>query len=195
METSLTASSGASVVGEFFCSPKVHLGKQKKPESRTECSLKHRRHHNVRPPVPFLDALHTMPRSRYRVLQSKAPHFLTATANHWLSLFARPRVVNIVLDRWRFLQRDSNFQLHGYVILENHPHLIAAAPDLTRDMQRFKAHVAKEIVAHLRRRRSERVLALPSMLKRPHKTTRKTVRDKARPDNRRGLDFFERNPR
>ncbi|WP_171695679.1 hypothetical protein [Methylomonas sp. ZR1] len=45
--------------------------------------------------------------------------------------------MNIVLDSWRFLQRDSEFQLYGYVILENHLHLIAASPDLSRDMQRF----------------------------------------------------------
>lgn len=75
-----------------------------------------------------------MPRSRYRVLQNPSPHFLTATINHWLPLFTRPETANIVLDSWRFLQADNGFILYGYVILENHLHLIASSADLSRDM-------------------------------------------------------------
>ncbi|ANE55124.1 REP-associated tyrosine transposase [Methylomonas sp. DH-1] len=111
-----------------------------------------------------------MTRSRYRVLQNPSPHFMTATINHWLPLFTRPATVNIVLDSWRFLQRDSGFQLHGYVILENHLHLIAASADLSRDMQRFKAYTAKKIIAYLQQSGSARVLELLALLKRPHKT-------------------------
>ncbi|WNB74361.1 REP-associated tyrosine transposase [Methylomonas koyamae] len=109
-----------------------------------------------------------MPRSRYRVRQN--PHFLTATINHWLPLFTRPTTVNIVLDSWWFLQRDGEFQLYGYVILENHLHLIAASADLSRDMQRFKAYTAKQIIAYLQQSGSARVLGLLALLKRPHKT-------------------------
>ncbi|AMK78677.1 MULTISPECIES: REP-associated tyrosine transposase [Methylomonas] len=111
-----------------------------------------------------------MTRSRYRVLQNPSPHFLTATINQWLPLFTRPATVNIVLDSWRFLQHESGFQLYGYVILENHLHLIAASPDLSRDMQRFKAYTAKQIIAYLQQSGSEQVLELLALLKRPHKT-------------------------
>jgi putative transposase len=110
-----------------------------------------------------------MTRSRYRVLQNPSPHFLTATINHWLPLFTRPTTVNIVLDSWRYLQRESGFQLYGYVILENHLHLIAASADLSRDMQRFKAYTAKQIIAYLQQSGSERMLELLALLKRPHK--------------------------
>ncbi len=94
---------------------------------------------------------------------------MTATINQWLPLFTRPATVNIVLDSWRFLQRESGFQLYGYVILENHLHLIAASEDLSRDMQRFKAYAAKQIIAYLQQSGSERVLELLALLKRPHK--------------------------
>jgi putative transposase len=78
-----------------------------------------------------------------------------------------PETVNIELDSWRFLQQDSGFQLYGYVILENHLHLIpkghkfrlsrqaaqlsfiAASEDLSHDMQRFKSYTAKQIIAYL----------------------------------------------
>ncbi|WP_426994059.1 hypothetical protein [Methylomonas sp. CM2] len=54
-----------------------------------------------------------------------------------------------MLDSRRFLRRGSGFHLYGYVILENHVHLIAASADLSRDMRRFKAYTAKQIVGHL----------------------------------------------
>jgi len=111
-----------------------------------------------------------MPRSSYRVLTNPHPHFLTATVNHWLPLFTRPQTVDIVLDSWRFLQQTADFKLYGYVILENHLHLIAASDDLSHDMQRFKSYTAKTIIAHLEQQRSEKMLELLAFFKRFHKT-------------------------
>ncbi len=95
-----------------------------------------------------------MPRSSYRVLTNPCPHFLTATINHWLPLFTNPKLVDIVLDSWRYLQSNDNFQLYGYVILENHLHLIAASENLSRDIQRFKSYTAKQLIAYLEQHRS-----------------------------------------
>jgi putative transposase len=111
-----------------------------------------------------------MPRSRYRVHQESCPHFLTATVNYWLPLFTRPETVNIVLDSWRFLQRESDLVIYGYVILENHLPLIAKSEDLSRDIQRFKSYTAREIVGCLEHEGSNRLLELLALFKRSHKT-------------------------
>jgi len=111
-----------------------------------------------------------MPRSRYHIINGQNPHFLTATINHWLPIFTRPDTVNIVLDSWRYLQREANFVLCGYVILENHLHLIAASEDLSRDMQRFKSFTAKEIITFLEQRQSAKILEMLALFKRHHKT-------------------------
>ncbi|MCX7108564.1 MAG: transposase [Proteobacteria bacterium] len=110
-----------------------------------------------------------MPRSRYHIL-GRSPHFLTATINHWLPIFTRPDTVNIVLDSWRYLQREAGFELYGYVILENHLHLIASSENLGRDMQRFKSYTAKEIIAFLEQRQSTKILEMLALFKRSHKT-------------------------
>ena len=94
---------------------------------------------------------------------------MTATVNHWLPLFTRTETVSIVLDSWRFLQREADFRLYGYVILENHLHLIAASENLSHDMQRFKSYTAKQIIAHLEQRRSAKLLELLAFFKRAHK--------------------------
>ncbi len=95
---------------------------------------------------------------------------MTATVNHWLPIFTRPETLNIVLDSWRYLQRESDFQLYGYVILENHLHIIASSADLTKDMQRFKSHTARQIVDYLEEHGATRMLDLLALFKRHHKT-------------------------
>jgi REP element-mobilizing transposase RayT len=111
-----------------------------------------------------------MPRSRYKVTDTSSPHFLTATINNWLPLFTRPSAVQIILDSWEYLRKQSDFRLHGYVILENHLHLIATSPDLAHDMQRFKSWTAREILMLLERQSSKRLLELFALFKRRHKT-------------------------
>jgi REP element-mobilizing transposase RayT len=53
---------------------------------------------------------------------------------------------DIILDSWRYLQEHRGFRLYGYVILENHLHLIASSPDLSREMKDFKSFTARRII-------------------------------------------------
>src|SRR5437764_581039 len=111
-----------------------------------------------------------MTRSRYRIYNSNCPHFLTCTVVGWLPIFARPPIVNIILDSWRFLQRERDFHLFGYVILENHLHLIADAPDLAKVMKNFKSFTARQIVDWLGANQDTGVLEQLQWLKLAHKT-------------------------
>ena len=144
-----------------------------------------------------------MPGSRYRVQCDPYPHFMTATVNDWLPLFTRTETVNIVLDSWRFLQREADFRLYGYVILENNLHLIAASENLSHDMQRFKSYTAKQIIAHLEQRRSAKLLELLAFFKRAHKqeTTYQVWEEGNHPQiveseavMRQKLDYIHQNP-
>ena len=71
-----------------------------------------------------------MGRSRYLITEPDKPHFLTCTVLEWLPLFTRPALVEIVLDCWRYQQANQGLRLYGYVVLENHLHYVAQAPDL-----------------------------------------------------------------
>ena len=110
-----------------------------------------------------------MPRSRYRILNAAAPHFLTATINHWLPIFTRTETVNIVLDSWRYLQKQTGMEIYAYVILENHLHLVAASEDLSHDIQRFKLYTANQIINYLQQRREKGVLDMLALFKLAHK--------------------------
>ena len=60
--------------------------------------------------------------------------------------------MDILLDSWRFLQRERGVRIFGYVILENHLHWIASADDLAEQVGRFKSYTARRIIDELQRR-------------------------------------------
>jgi putative transposase len=110
-----------------------------------------------------------MPRSRYRFLGDDAPYFMTMTVNHWLPVFTRPDTVDIVLDSWRWLQQHEDFRLHGYVILENHLHLVARSTDISANIKRSKSYTARKIIDYLQQRNVRGLLDLMALFKRVHK--------------------------
>lgn len=57
---------------------------------------------------------------------------MTCTITAWLPLFAHPPFVEIILESWRFLQRERGVEIFGYVIMENRLHWIARSSDLSR---------------------------------------------------------------
>jgi putative transposase len=92
-----------------------------------------------------------MTRSRYRIFECEYPYFLTCAIVGWLPIFTRREAVEIILDSWRYLQREREFKLFGYVVLENHLHLIASAPQLGAALQSFKSYTAGKIIELLER--------------------------------------------
>ncbi len=92
----------------------------------------------------------TMARTRYRIFETEYPYFMTCTINAWLPVFTRSESAEVIFDSWRHLQRERDFKLFGYVILENHLHLIASAPELSDVMRSFKSYTAHQLLTLLK---------------------------------------------
>src|SRR5580765_4009995 len=101
-----------------------------------------------------------MSRSRYRIFEKEYPYFLTSTIVGWQPLFAQSGTAEIVLDSWRFLQRERAVRIFGFVIMENHLHWIAMADDLSQQVARFKSFTAHRIIAELERQGAVTALEL-----------------------------------
>lgn len=113
-----------------------------------------------------------MGRSRYRILQSQHPHFLTCTVLNWITLFTRPATVQIVLDSLIYRQQQHDWRIYGYVILENHLHLLVQADDLPNQLAHFKSYTARQLIDYLQAINAERVLKQLSWFRKAHKTDR-----------------------
>lgn len=112
-----------------------------------------------------------MGRDRYQILDPTAPHFLTCTVLEWLPLFAQPANAQILLDSLQYLQSETALKLYGYVILENHCHLLAQSPNIGKSIASFKSYTAWRIIERLTERHSP-VLRLLALHKARHKIDR-----------------------
>jgi putative transposase len=110
-----------------------------------------------------------MPRSRYRIFETEYPYFLTCTVVGWLPVFTRPATVNVLFESWLYLTANDDFVLYGFVVLENHTHFIASAPDLANVVKRFKMFTARTILDLLEERKAETLLRQLRANKRRHK--------------------------
>lgn len=113
-----------------------------------------------------------MTRSRYRFGENQYAYFLTCTIVGWLPVFTRPETFQIVYDSWQFLQNHNRLTLYGYVILENHLHLIASSPNISREIGDFKPFTARQIIDHLEARKVTTLLKWFRFLKARHKDDR-----------------------
>ncbi|WP_116474216.1 REP-associated tyrosine transposase [Zobellella maritima] len=113
-----------------------------------------------------------MGRSRYRITEAGAPHFLTCTVLHWIPVFTRPATVDIVLGSLRYLQQQG-LCIYAWVILENDLHLVAQSDDLGRDLARFKSYTARSLLDYLRQHRVTMLLEQLAYYKKAHKADRR----------------------
>ena len=110
------------------------------------------------PEAPLRGIMAGMTRSRYRFFEAEYPYFVTCTIVGWLPVFTRPEAVEIVYDSWRYLQQNRALEIYGYVILENHLHLIAKADDLSNVIKNFKSFTARSLVELLESRKASVLL-------------------------------------
>jgi len=99
-----------------------------------------------------------MGRSRYRFAEPDRPHFLTCTVVEWLPVFTRQEAVQILFDTWTYQQTHENLRLYGFVVLENHLHAVAQAPQLPACWARFKSFTARRILDLLEAKGAEPLL-------------------------------------
>ena len=111
-----------------------------------------------------------MGRSRYKILNEDYPYFHTLTIAGWQPVFTRKESVQILFDSFIWLQENTDFKLHAYVILENHLHFISSASQHSKRIQQFKSFTAKQILDLLAQRKATTLLKYFAYYKRKHKT-------------------------
>lgn len=108
-----------------------------------------------------------MERSRYKVIEQ--PHFITCTVVNSTPLFSKAELAQIILNSLSFLQHQQRLTLYGYVIMENHIHLIASAANLAKEIKNFKSLTARSIIDLLQENHSSHLLNQLKCYKLKHK--------------------------
>jgi REP element-mobilizing transposase RayT len=87
--------------------------------------------------------------SKYKPGEDAIPHFITFTVVGWLDVFSREDYKRIVVNSLDYCCKNKGLQLHAWVIMTNHVHLIISTQDnkiewLARDIKKF---TSKQIFA------------------------------------------------
>jgi putative transposase len=110
-------------------------------------------------------------RSRYKVVEPGGTYFLTATVVEWIPVFIGKEACDIIVDALAYCRAKKSLRVYAYVVMENHIHLVADAPDLSRTLQAFKRHTASEIVSLAERSKKDWLLNQFAYYKKRYKTT------------------------
>ena len=84
-------------------------------------------------------------------------YFITLTVVDWIDVFTRPQYKQILIDAFRFCQQNKGLNIHAYVIMTNHVHLIVSrrteAPPLSDIVRDFKKFTAQQLLKAIQNRR------------------------------------------
>jgi len=78
------------------------------------------------------------------------PHFFTATNLEWKRLLSYDKYKDIVIESMRFLVKDKRVIIYGFVIMDNHIHVIwqlqagKKRDDVQRDFLKYTAQRIKK---------------------------------------------------
>lgn len=110
-----------------------------------------------------------MGRSRYRFLYDDCPHFMTCTVIKWIPVFRNEDIVRLVLNSLKFMIENRRLALHGWVIMEDHIHMMASALNLSKEIHDFKSFTARSIIDFLEEKHFRLLLNQFTILKKQHK--------------------------
>lgn len=77
-------------------------------------------------------------------------YFLTITVKHAYYVLDRYHRWDILADSLKFFQERRSMQLHAFVFMTNHLHLIVTSPDVIAFVRDFKKYTARKILENIR---------------------------------------------
>ena len=110
-------------------------------------------------------------RSRYRVNNENAAHFVTSTIVEWLPVFTTQACCDIVVRSFEYCRAQKALKIHGWVIMDNHFHAILSGPNLSRTIGELRKFTAHEILRQLGAERRDWLLNQLGYFRAAHKQT------------------------
>ena len=84
-----------------------------------------------------------MARKGYIIHNQQEIYYMTFTVVGWIDIFSRQSYRDIVIESFKYCQQKKGLNLHAYVIMSNHVHIIASVKDgftisgFVRDCKKF----------------------------------------------------------
>src|SRR5205085_8624238 len=69
-------------------------------------------------------------RSRYRINEPDAAHFITSTIVEWLPVFTTAACCDVLVRSFEHCRANKGLRIHAWVIRDNHFHAVVSGPEL-----------------------------------------------------------------
>ena len=89
-------------------------------------------------------------RSRYKIVLEGGLYFVTSTIVEWIPVFSSEPYFQIMIEAFKYAQKNKALRLYAYVVMENHFHLLVIGPTLSNTLQSLKSFTSKQIIEQLR---------------------------------------------
>jgi len=109
-------------------------------------------------------------RSIYKIHDQEGVYFITSTVVEWIPIFTSKPYFDILISSIQYCQEHFDLAIFAWVILENHFHMVCAAPESSKVIQSLKRHTAKILIQRLEEDRKKWILDLLTFYKKRHKT-------------------------
>ena len=110
-----------------------------------------------------------MGRSRYKIHEEQYPYFITSTIKDGLPLISQPKLAEIILNAFCFLQNERDVIIYGYVLMENHIHMIVQGEGLSKKLRLMKSYIGRSMIDKLEEDANSRLLSELKFRKLNHK--------------------------
>lgn len=94
----------------------------------------------------------------HKIVNQGELHFVTFTVVGWTDVFTRDIYCNIIIEALNHCVENKGLQVHAYVIMSSHIHLILSDPEnlnLSGIIRDFKTHTAKSILNSIKESNTE----------------------------------------
>lgn len=89
---------------------------------------------------------------RHKTLNGHETYYTTYSTFSRLPPFIQPELAQIVFDAMRFAHENGRLILHGYVLMEDHFHLVGSSQQFSNVMKDLKSYSARRIIDSLKSR-------------------------------------------
>jgi len=104
--------------------------------------------------------------TKYKFHDQEKLYFITFAVVGWIDLFVRNEYRQVLLDSWKYCQKNKGLQIFGWCIMTSHVHMIIGTEkdnmeDIVRDMKRHTSIALRKCIEeHPQESRREWILKL-----------------------------------
>ncbi len=108
-------------------------------------------------------------RSRYKVFSDNKTYFITSSIVKWIPLFNEVVFKELIVNSLKYRIDKKQLELHAYVIMPNHIHLIISSENVAKFMKDFKSYTARQVIDSLKYQKRIAMLKRFSCFKKSYK--------------------------